>query len=684
MKVLLNIAALICVAPIGQSRAGTGELAWLDSQLGREEVVLPGFAPVRVSGTRIELGAARIYDWSGGALPVAIDSGRQRVLDSMELVAVVGGVATTVRATPQVVVGVDHHAEIQADSTSIPGVAIKVHTRVEYDGVAVVDVDLAPGGAVTLDSLTVRMTVPRNRDMKAMGFDPATVYSFQPDFVPECYRGPYKNAIGFAYPAASFWWFADVMDKAALGADPQTIFECAGDSIRVTQPLVAKRQRLNSPRHFQFAFLATPVRELGGDFRRDRYTSRNATEEGNRNLWWIDATAHYALPSLEYPPGAKARLTPGDVQAYPGAAANAASVLRARRQGMERFPYTSLRSLSFLDPEIGTYEQQWMVSPRRDTTPGSDNPYRIGYARALLSLRAPGFADYLLTRLSSVADGIKVRGFYFDQALPVGSTNPAQLPPGAAAGSAATDILAMRSFFKRLATMLYLKTGEAPLIYAHNTSGEVIPAFTFVTGMVQGEDSTHLLKNLDYQGTFDLDTVRSTYSPGAFGIPTIWLEELWSDALVKQRPLRYMLADSADWLASPDYHRAWRNFMALAVIHDIPVWTLAPLADRQEIYRRLYRFGVADSRFVGYWDLTRAWRDSPMLASAYVHEQTGRVLLVLANRGTEPRQLDSGAIASLLNPGVFGPRAGAASAPLNFGTGKFTILGRDFLLVESR
>jgi hypothetical protein len=674
----------ILAGQAGALAAPAGPAPSADNDLGRSEIVLPGFSPVEAAGTRIELGGRRVYDWAYDPLPRTISAQGREVARSLEIVATVGGQERVLQGGARLTGSVAHHAELRATSTTVTGITVDVSSRVEYDGVTVVDVDVSSPRGLTLDALAVQFTVPRRPEMKLMAFDPASMYNFRPYFFPECYSGDYKSVLGFVYGHASFWWFADELDQGLLGARPDTAVECSGTVLRVTQPLLTRARRLDRPLRFRFGFLATPVRDLDGSFRRDRYTSLNSPAEGNRNLWWVDATAHYALPYLDYPPGAKEKLPAGDRNAYPGAAWNRKAVADARRRGLERLPYTSFRSLSFLDPEIGRHEAQWQVLPPIVTAAASDGPFRTGFPRAILSHRGPGFSDYLLSRLGSVADGLGVRGFYFDQAAPAGSTNPAHLLPGMAPGSFATDILAMRSFLKRLATMLYEKNGAPPLVYVHNSSAAIIPAFTFVTGMVQGEELIPEIRNLDYQGTFDLDRIRASYAPGAFGVPTVWLEELWSQELVKQRPPRYVDADQATWLASPEYRRGWRNFMALAALHDIPVWTLAPLDYRRQVYRQLDRFGFADSRFVGYWDLTRAWRDSPLLLSAYVHQASGRALLVAANRGDAPRQLDPRDIPGLVNYDLLRPGGTGTPRPLDFGTAALTVPGRDFLLIESK
>jgi hypothetical protein len=123
--------------------------------------------------------------------------------------------------------------------------------------------------------------------------------------------------------------------------------------------------------------------------------------------------------------------------------------------------------------------------------------------------------------------------------------------------------------------------------------------------------------------------------------------------------------------------------MALALLHDIPVWTLAPLEYRRELYRRVDRFGVAESRFVGYWDLTRSWRTSPILISAYVHEKDDRSLLVVANRDVVEHVVTNAHIETLVNSTKLGPGGSHPMIP-GGGDASRTVPARDFLLLESQ
>lgn len=648
---------------------------WLGNELGRGGGLLPGFEPVAVREGQISLGGPREYDWSGTTLPVAISSRGMVLVDRMQLVARITGRETVISVPMTLRSSAPDHVDLSGSASVSGGAMFSIRIRVDYDGLAMTDVVVSGQTGSVLQSLEVRFSLPVNEDLQVMAFDPATMYNYRPFFIGSCYEGPYRSVLGFNYANASFWWFADELDRDSLGEKPETRLGCANGKVQVRQPLLATARKIGAGLPFRFGFLATPVRNLDGSFRHDRYTSSASPAEGNRGLWWIDATAHYALPYVDLPPGVRRHLPAGDLSAYPGPDRNRAQVVKLRGQGFERLPYISLRSLSFLDPVIGIYEPEWEVLPRIETTAASDAPYKAGHARSILSHRGPGFSDYLLWRLHDVADRLNVRGFYFDQGSPAGSQNPAQLWPGAAKGSAATDILAMREFFRRLATMLN-ENGMAPLIYVHNSSAPVIPAFTFVTAMVQGEEAIPAIRNLDYQGSFDIDRVRANFAPGAWGIPTVWLEEIWSAELASQRPLRYRWADEATWLASDEYRQRWRGFMALALLHDIPVWSLAPLHDRQAVYEPLDRFGVVKARFIGYWNLTGGWRDRKVLVSGWVRQMDNKAMLIVANRGDELVEVNRAELAGMLNPKALHLRG-------NAGAGKrWTIPAHDFVLVE--
>jgi hypothetical protein len=591
----------------------------------------------------VSLGAGRTYAWSQGLLPAVVASRGRAIAGPLEIITRDGGIERTIRAdTFSITHQSSHDVEIAASGFINPGLSVAVVVRTEYDGVAIVDVTLMPTAATALEGLELRIPVVRNADTQVLAFEPATVFWYAKNLLPSpCYSGSYKNAVGFVSGDTSFWWFADEVDRQALGDQPITTIECQPGRLYLRQPLISGTRTVTAPIHLRFVFLAGPVRDLPGAFRTDRIVPGISVDEtglGNRQLWWIDGVAHYALPDTDYPPGVLARLPPADVATYRGAPENHRLVEDWRRMGFERLPYLSLRAPSGLDAVAAANRWQWQALPERQFDPVSDRPYTAGFARPILSLKAPGYPDYFLTRLGAVIGSLNVRGFYFDQAGPLNSANPAHLSASGVPFSTATDILAVRTFFKRLATMIY-KQGLSPLIYVHNSTTPILPAYSFVTAMVQGEEMINTLHDLDYQASVSLDYVRGMYTSAHAGVPTIWLEELWSEALAGQRPAAYRTSVDA-WLQSPDYARRWRNFMTMALLHDVPVWSFSPSAYRRDVYAQLDRFGIARSVFAGYWTLMPAWRSSPILVSRYLNSQ-GRALAVVANRTSTARRVSA-------------------------------------------
>ena len=653
------LALLLATPP-----AVAGEVVPDGSTVGTAEIVLPGFAPLSTTGRRINLGAQRAYQWGTGLLPARIEARGTLLAGPMAIIVNAAGVSQAVTADSFAVISSsDHHVELASAGSVGNRLAVEARVRIEYDGLATVELRLTPRGPVQVDSVAVVAPVVRRRDLRLLAYEPKTIYDYvKQEVYPLCGELPYRSALGFADTERSFWLLTD--EPAFPGPSssrPPTVMLCDEQRVRVVQPLLGP-QVLASPLSLRFAFLATPVKDLPASSRRDRVVPVLNPEEaliGNRHLWWVNAVPHYALPYVNYPPGARERLNPADRAAYPGLKANRLDVLGWRSLGIERLPYMSLRAPSVLDPLVVAQAQRWRVFPAMTTPEAGDGPYQQGLIRPFFSHRAPGFSDYLLGRLDAVLAELPTRGFYFDQAEPMGSANPLHLPADPRVRPPeASDILALRQFFKRLATATFQR-GREPLIYVHNSMATVVPAYTFVTAMVQGEEfNAPRLKGLNYLSSTSFDTVQATFVSGQFGVPVIWLEELWSDYLARQRPVQFR-DNQAAWLESPQYEALWRNFMSVALLHDVPVWSLAPAALRAGLYARLDSFGVDRSRFSGYWQLDPGWRTRRVLVSIYTREN-GRRLAVIVNRGQVPRALIAEDLEPFLgiDPGATGPALG--------------------------
>lgn len=631
-----HVRRLIFLLVATVSSVATGAPAvdiWLDNDLGKDEIVLPGFDGVIRKDNEIHLGGGRSYKWVNSYLPVEITVGSSAISGPLELVARVDGSEVVLQPSRLAIIEEKpHHVILEASGTPLPGLDVRSLIRIEYDGLAMVTLTLTPESDFDIQGLDFRARLIANESLRMMAFDTDTIRRFNKNVVtaPE-YSGKFLNAVGFADGDRSFWWLADNAEGWIWNADTVTEVRSSDGQVILQQRLIGSRWRVRKSMTFRFAFLATPVKNLDSAWRAEQIAARPTRKEaeyGRFHLWWTNVFAHETLPYTEYPRGVKQRLPDADIAAYRGAQYNRRELEKYRSWGMERLPYFSAHALTMLDPVMEEYRDQWEVEPNFVIAPGSDYPYTAKVERPWVSQRASGYADYLLYRFNYLIDELGLTGLYFDQASVIESKNPAH---GAWVDSrgrvqASTDILAMRYFFKRLATLFYLK-GKPGYIFVHNSSTPVIPAYTFVTSMLQGEEYVKKLKSLDYIDSISLDTVRTQYTTGQYGIRNTWLSELWSKRL---RPSGY---SSDNWFKSSLFIEKYQNLMALALLHDIQVLSLAPLSMRIPIYRVLSNFRINEATFHGYWNNVIVSGNEHIKVSLYKSEESQSGLLVVANLG---------------------------------------------------
>jgi hypothetical protein len=300
--------------------------------------------------------------------------------------------------------------------------------------------------------------------------------------------------------------------------------------------------------------------------------------------------------------------------------------------GIEWIPYFSAHCLSVLDPVLDEYRAQWELLPRASLRDGM-NPYQTKYEKPLLTHRAEGYSDYLLWRLNTAMSELDIAGIYFDHGNVMGSANPANGEWFDSNGKRqqSLDILAMRSFFKRLRT-LFVAHGKAGSIFVHDSAREIIPAYSFIAGTVDGEQyrrsSTggEILRDGDYLGVVGLDEFRARFSPHQYGVDTVWLAAEWNNHV-----------DDAGWQASEANRASYRKLMALALLHDIVPWDpYQHLAERRHLVGILDGFGVGNADFVGYWNPRHVVRasDSNIKVSYYLRNDPRRLLIVATNIAT--------------------------------------------------
>ena len=644
---------------------------WWDSSIGTEPVVLPGFAPIEVSGTEVVLGGRR-YVWQASFLPERIDSLGRPLTGPLQLVATLAGERKVLR--PERVRVASHgpeQATLVAEGEALPGLRVVATTRVEYDGVALVTLELTPLAPVSVAALDFEVETARTPALRMLRFDAAGV-RYQPrkrSVALEDFAGPFQNAIGFPDGERSFWWFADNAEGWIWNAPTVTEVRVAPERVLLRQRLIGASWRIAEPMRLHFNFLATPVRELGSAWRKEQrivaLADRDHAGLGKLQLWWGSAFAHIDLPYTSYPPGVEEELPEADRRAYPGVDENRKTLERTQRElGITRLPYFSAHCLSALDPALRKYRAEWELDAPLVVKGGLAGMIaRVD--KPCLSQRARPYTNYLLERFDEVFSRLPAAGLYFDQGPVLDSRNPAH---GAWVDSrgqtqASLDILGLREFLKRLRVLLHGK-GLPGYVFVHNSNSEIAPAYTFATATVDGEQYRHHLKGTgdDYISVMPLDQVRSQFAPAQYGVPAVWLPEPWT-----------LHAEDADWEGSDPQRRAFRNQMTLALLHDVPVWPVGfPLADWRRLVEELDAFGVERAEFVGYWSPSAAVRTPARDAavSYYRRAEPPGLLVVVANLAPGERE-----IALEFDRQALALPAGAGPASVR-------VAGKDFALVS--
>ena len=373
-----------------------------------------------------------------------------------------------------------------------------------------------------------------------------------------------------------------------------------------------------------------------------------------------------------------AQIPPFDWAHYPGLEANRLLLdSTLLEKGIVTLPYFSGHCLNELDPALDANRAAWEVNPPF-VVMARTGSYPALLEKPSLSHRASAYTDYVLTRMDEEIDKLGMWGLYLDHGSIMDSKNPAH---GAWVDSngvvrPSTDILGMRKFLKRLRTLFYLK-GKPGYLLIHASNSELIPAYTFATGIVDGEQFRHRLVADDYIGSVSVDQVRMQNAPGQYGVRNVWIPSFVS----------FHAADPT-WQGSDAERRAFRNFMTLVLLHDGEIWPIfVPLDERVALLGALDAFRTYQASFVGYWSQAPLATTSRALARISTYRRTGALLLVVGNLSSSAESVDvSVALAAAGLPATATARLVPDGTPLAFSGGRLdlTVPAKDFRLIEVR
>jgi len=576
--------------------------AWLDNSLGKDEVTLPGYEPLSASQNTISLGMGRKVVWNNSYLPAEISANALPIAHDMRLVVRHDGQSEAIVPEKVYLKEVtDQHAVMVSEGHVASKLLVRVTTRIEYDGVAMVTINLIPSGQVHLEGLDYLVDVEKNQKSRVITFkaDDIQKQKNRYDLIALPYRGDFLNVIGIADGDRSFWWFADNAEHWVWNGSTVSEISQSGDSYRIRQRLVGERWSLKGSVSLKLNFLVTPVRDIGADWRKRRIIAgapddEKAQQGGFFKMWWTDAFVHDALPYTELPESITDEITVDDRNSYRGAAENRKMVEHDRQQyGAHWMPYFSAHALSNLDPGLQIFRDSWQIEPHNEFREVV-LPYTHIYGKPLLTHRAESYTDYLIWRLAEAIDTLDIDGIYLDHGpvRPSMSVRNGGWMDSNGKLQPSLDILGTREFIKRLRTLFWRK-GKTGYVFVHDSNREIIPAYTFAYAQYTGEQyRSGVVRNGKYLDAVSLDELRTRLAADQYGVLTVWLPIEWT-----------YHRDNKRWRGSESQLHSYRSYESLALLLDVMTHPLGSHKHaRDKLLAVLDKFGIEKANFIGYWD----------------------------------------------------------------------------------
>lgn len=602
---------------------------WRGNDIGRERVVLPGFQPISCEGETVKL-FGREYIWQNSYLPVSIVSRGVNLVKGMVITLKQGDESYQLQPSSVEVISCnDHDAEIVAKGVAPTGINVVLKAYIEYDGLIKIQLSLDSKVRPIIDELELSFLVNRQVSSQVMAFSAKGIrrQKDRSDLIDLPYKGDFLNAVSMSDGDRSFWWIADHANNWVMGRKSATVIQNKGESIELVQRLVSNKFQLNERRVFEFALLATPIKAVDASRRTERVIwgpvkKRYVKNGGTFKLWWPSAFMYDALPLVEYEEELQGKLSVKDRMAYPGLAKNKKKIESDRENfGVHWIPYFSAHVLSEADPVLEEFLDIWKIMPERTFRDGL-NPYSNQYDKPVLSHRAKDYTDYLIWRLSNAIAALNAQGIYLDHSAVHDSNNISHTGAFDENGLPLTslDILATRDFFKRLSTLFYTE-GRLGYVFAHISNREIIPAYTFAYGLVDGEQFSKKVKQGEYLSLMPLNEFRARFAGGQYGLQNYWLPLDWVS-----------YGDDPTWQNSERQKLAYRRVQSLALLHDVPLWPHGVhREERQKILTLVDDFGIESSVFTGYWSGAQGIYQPDSRTRISKYQRGNKILRVISN-----------------------------------------------------
>lgn len=649
---------------------------WLHNTAGITDAIQPPWTPIQTEGQTLKV-SGREYRLEGGfGLPQQITSlGKPLLARPVALEIQRGGHAVPLERT-QVKVTESKPGVARWEGTADGGgVVVRVAGRLEYDGMVLLTLRLAPTkGPIPLDAIRLQTAVSSDRALfmftsadqtywwypyrantptePGVFFDNLKAVPYGSRFLPSVVFSDYDRGLE---------WFAENPGGWQVDEDKpvQEMIRDGDGDVRLQCHLANKPFTLDRPVEITFGYEATPVKPLPPDWRTLYVHFANLGVKSDLALWWSwpDDEARNARQGTF-------NICPVDIPAF------AKAFEPKRAMGLKIAPFTNAHVLLPCPPD------NWDLLNRvlKDETQND------GWT----AQPTPGFRDYWAYQINRWLDGDGMDAIYIDESYAFG-VSPALLSGGYiredGTHGPGYNLLGVREQLKRTRQLL-IDHRKRPLVWLHTTAIMWPHAWAF--GDIASDGEAFMFEkptDPDWIDEWGNKLLEGNAEAGGGGGP--WLLSI---SRAQKFGLMPLFLNYIRFSGAPEYTKAIRAQHGLLWLLDIiPI----SASDLPEVPRIRDRFGIAepDVTFHGYWEQTAATAERDDVKLSYWGRDHS-ALLIVTNLGKERYSgriifdlkklgLDAAAVT------VFDPEVGqVGTLPIEAGRASLTVPAHDFRLLQ--
>lgn len=561
----------------------------------------------------------RTYRWEGGLFPAQISSSRLPMLAAPVALLINGALFSADRFA--VGSAADHRVEFTADGENDCG-KIRESGWIEYDGFLWQELELVAKKALNDVRLVVRLPNSIAKYVHAAGlgaWSSQITAAIRPGeralgFFPVVWLGMEDKGLCFFAESCQSWRVPKQNCMRLVRQADQTALEvCFAAGLKAGETL-----------RWDFGFLASPVKPLPKNYPLNTLSSSHVVAM-NRPGRTPTSDVVYLADST----GADLGSFFGDLPTELGArvrASHARGAAEALKFHGRPVPYTCARFLSIKYPEMAAFKDEWGFLP--EIAMDYNDTGHFVYDCCPTTGANAFFIERVREMYRRTPD---LRGIYFDFGTAHECNNPLH------ACRQRYPLRAMREFYRRVA-LAQLDAGiREPVIVVHNTDEVSLPAFTFVTHLLNGErvrqaSSTLLHDRKDILDSYDLDVFAAELGSLPFGLTnSVYM------------PFDKLLAKHGGTEEDAPYKfRMTKAAMAAILVHHtLPCLWRMHFGIFDKLVRIYDNFQVPQARFVGYWEEpSKVLVGQNIYVSVYRHASENRLLAVIGHVGKEHRDQD--------------------------------------------